>query len=580
MERSIERKVNAIYTKKKSSSRITVKKAIAGSINAHKQCEKSGINLVENLNQWLKSPSFSDIRDALLVGIKPTDEVRFLIQADEPDLDKLPWHYWDLVKKHSSAEVALSFKTVHSCPNRVSLVKNHIRMLAIFGNSDGIDTSVDREILENFKSQFPNCVDLQIFSEPKPDEINDRLWEENWDIVFFAGHSITEENEGTIYLSEDVSLPITNLWYGLKRAVERGLQLAIFNSCDGLGLARRLDDTFIPQAIVMRDRIPDRVAHEFLRNFLTEFSGGKSLYLAVKIAREKLQVLENEYPCATWLPVIYQNLAEVPYNWPDFAQIRDESEIGPPDCNPSSSCFSRNSLSQLFFDGFCKFDRKTTILLFLSLIGMWSLRELSSFGLNRMGLYFLRKDRSDPKMAMSYFKLSLALKENNSSALNNLGFIYEDLGEQEKSKSYYKHSKNLGNWAGCNNEARLDINQGISYRDFQQIQKAEDLLLWSCLRFARTEKSKEGEYLVLKNIGWARIEQHNYKGAAEVLQQAIALRNDEGIAHCFLAEALQAQDREHQAVEEWRLCDEYGKNYSPEEIRLRKKAREILNKMD
>ncbi len=101
----------------------------------------------------------------------------------------------------------------------------------------------------------------------------------------------------------------------LKKAIQQGLTLAIFNSCDGLGLATNLADLQIPQIIVMREPVPDRVAAEFLKNFLTAFSGGQPLYQSVREAREKLQGLEDQFPCATWLPVICQNPALLPLSW-------------------------------------------------------------------------------------------------------------------------------------------------------------------------------------------------------------------------------------------------------------------------
>ncbi|MHC5746735.1 MAG: CHAT domain-containing protein [Nostoc sp.] len=73
--------------------------------------------------------------------------------------------------------------------------------------------------------------------------------------------------------------------HGLKKAIESGLHLAIFNSCDGLGLAEALEDLHIPQVIVMREPVPDLVAQEFLKHFLTEFSNGQSLYSALREAR-------------------------------------------------------------------------------------------------------------------------------------------------------------------------------------------------------------------------------------------------------------------------------------------------------
>jgi hypothetical protein len=67
--------------------------------------------------------------------------------------------------------------------------------------------------------------------------------------------------------------------------------------------------------IVMREPIPDREAQEFLKNFLSAFSTGETLYQSVRDAREKLQGLEDVFPCASWLPVIFQNPAEMPLTW-------------------------------------------------------------------------------------------------------------------------------------------------------------------------------------------------------------------------------------------------------------------------
>ena len=87
-----------------------------------------------------------------------------------------------------------------------------------------------------------------------------------------------------------------------------------------MGLARELADLKIPQIVVMREPVPDKVAQEFLKYFLTAYAGGESFYLAVREARAKLQGLEDRYPCATWLPVIIQNPAEVTPTWQQLYQ--------------------------------------------------------------------------------------------------------------------------------------------------------------------------------------------------------------------------------------------------------------------
>ncbi|NJL10173.1 MAG: hypothetical protein HC908_08410 [Calothrix sp. SM1_7_51] len=57
----------------------------------------------------------------------------------------------------------------------------------------------------------------------------------------------------------------------MTKAIQKGLKLAIFNSCEGLGLARQLASLHIPQVIVMREPVPDKVAQEFLKYFLQFF---------------------------------------------------------------------------------------------------------------------------------------------------------------------------------------------------------------------------------------------------------------------------------------------------------------------
>ncbi|NJO64587.1 MAG: CHASE2 domain-containing protein [Richelia sp. RM2_1_2] len=155
-------------------------------------------------------------------------------------------------------------------------------------------------------------------SNPQLNDINQQLWDEGCDILFFAGHSETNSDTGKIYINSTESLTIPQLKFALKKAIDSGLKIAIFNSCDGLGLARDLIDLQIPQIIVMRERVPDRVAQEFLKYFLKEFYQNQSFYLAVRKARERLQGLEQQYPCASWLPIICQNPAYKPPRWQDL----------------------------------------------------------------------------------------------------------------------------------------------------------------------------------------------------------------------------------------------------------------------
>ncbi len=116
-------------------------------------------------------------------------------------------------------------------------------------------------------------------------------------------------------------MTFSQLKNAIKTAVDQGLQLVILNSCDGLLLARDLVDLSVPYMIVMREKVQDLIAQEFLKDFLHRFAQeGKPLHLAVREAREKLQGWEDEIPCASWLPVICQNTTEVPPTWKQLRQ--------------------------------------------------------------------------------------------------------------------------------------------------------------------------------------------------------------------------------------------------------------------
>ncbi|WP_017655549.1 CHASE2 domain-containing protein [Fortiea contorta] len=288
-------------------------------VSTTQNCYHTAHILRARFNNWLQAEEFRPVREKWLERLLPTDEVRVILQADDSQLQRLPWHLWDLLERYPKAEIGLSSPTydrIHKPPT-----PNHVvNILAIVGNSQGIDTKADQLLLQNCTN-----ANVSFLVEPQLQQLTDHLWQQNWDILFFAGHSSSQDNDasGRIYLNQTDSLSINELKYALKKAIERGLQLAIFNSCDGLGLARELADLQIPQIIVMREPVPDQVAHEFLKYFLDAFANGESLYQAVRQGRERLQGLEDKFPCATWLPVICQNPAQIPPTWEDFIRVRN-----------------------------------------------------------------------------------------------------------------------------------------------------------------------------------------------------------------------------------------------------------------
>ncbi|MEQ8464804.1 ABC transporter substrate-binding protein [Coleofasciculus sp. E1-EBD-02] len=280
---------------------------------SREDCQQFADQLKEKINQWLNATSneFYRIRENLAVQLNHYNDIRVLIQTDNPQLQQLPWHLWDFWERQGSVEIILS--TFEYQAIRQKQLKNKIRLLAVFGKNDGINITFDKQVLQKTPG-IESC----LLPEPTREQLENRLHDEQgWDIFFFAGHSYTEGDgsTGRLYLNETESLTVDELRNALSTAIKKRLSLAIFNSCDGLGLAQVLADLKIPQVIVMREPVPDEVAHKFLTFFIEKFSQGASLQKAVNTARKRLESIEDRLPYATWLPVMYQHPTAASFTW-------------------------------------------------------------------------------------------------------------------------------------------------------------------------------------------------------------------------------------------------------------------------
>ena len=278
--------------------------------------------LIAQLNNWLDAASFHTIDRKLSRILDPAAKIKVIIETNDPVLRRLPWHLWNFFEDYPQAELALSTLEYGRIPSQSS-TGDSARILAIFGNDRNLDLQAERNAINN----LPDAT-TTFLESPQLRELNEQLWQKaGWDILFFAGHSQTEAETGQIFINQTETMTLEQLRHGLKKAISRGLKLAVFNSCDGLGLAQSLADLHIPQVIVMRESVPNKVAQEFFSCFLAAFSQGESLSAAVREARERLEPLETEYPCATWLPVICQNPAAESFTWQDLTSSTQGDRI-------------------------------------------------------------------------------------------------------------------------------------------------------------------------------------------------------------------------------------------------------------
>jgi branched-chain amino acid transport system substrate-binding protein len=273
------------------------------------ECHTAALALAGAINQWLTQPTVVNSLIVPLVQALPQARgLQFFVQTNDPLLQRLPWQVWQFLSQtYPDVEVILSSDYRPSAAR----LKLPVRILAIEGDTSGTDAKLDFTAIELIPGTF-----VQPLKQPTQAELRDRLWHESWDILLFMGHSRSQARSGEIALNPTETLSLDDLHDALEVAVENGLKLAVFNSCDGVGIASKLADLRIPYTIAMRQRIPDTIAQAFLQTFLITFSRGRSLHQAVYAARRKLQESQGRFPCAAWLPVIYQNPAAPEMRYP------------------------------------------------------------------------------------------------------------------------------------------------------------------------------------------------------------------------------------------------------------------------
>jgi branched-chain amino acid transport system substrate-binding protein len=272
-------------------------------------CLAAADALAAAMNDWLMERLVvQTLVMPLLQALPQAKGLKFFVQTDDPVLLRLPWQVWQLFEQsYPDAEVMLSsdFK-----PNAGRL-RLPVKVLAIEGDTSGTAAHLDVSAIATIPG-----MQLKLLQQPTQQDLVDQLWHASWDLLLFMGHSRSQAKTGEISLNSTETLSLDDLHDALQFAVNNGLKMALFNSCDGVGIAAKLADLKIPYTIVMRQPIPDVIAQMFLQTFLISFSRGKSVNQSVHAARRKLKESKTRLPYASWLPVIYQNPAAPELRYP------------------------------------------------------------------------------------------------------------------------------------------------------------------------------------------------------------------------------------------------------------------------
>jgi CHASE2 domain-containing sensor protein len=284
--------------------------------NAIAACHDTAALVEQVLNQWLNhDPQFEPIRTQLLDTEKA---FRLWIRTNQIWAQRLPWERWDVLQK-KQAEVGLLISE-YEVAQRQFKVRDRIRILAVLGAATDLK-NLDKE--QQILNEVAGRAGAEIVWEtaPTPQRLNELLRQGKWDIFVFSGHSASTD-EGIrceIQLTQTARLEIPDFRFALREATAQGLRLAIFNSCDGIGLAHQLAaerGMALPHLVFMREKLPDAVAPKFLYHFLDVFTKNQSLYASIHTAQQILHDdWEQDYPSASWLPVVCTNPAEEAPTW-------------------------------------------------------------------------------------------------------------------------------------------------------------------------------------------------------------------------------------------------------------------------
>jgi hypothetical protein len=267
-------------------------------------------NLLTALNSWLNQGDFYyKIQAQLRTELNTSDQIVLAIVTDNLLLWQLPWHRWNFFDSYQHCVEFFSkpqFKNLSRQPQR----NGKVDILALWGNAPELNLAKDLAALQQPRAVVKSCQPESAI------DISNQLAAQQIDILFFGGHGETIELDiagnpqtfGAIYLDKETSIEIDKIKKDLQQAVDRGLQIAIFNCCSGLGLAQELADLNIPYLIVMRSQISDQLAQQFCRDLLLRYSQGASFPAAFQYARERLKpATDRSDEFESWLPMLLHN---------------------------------------------------------------------------------------------------------------------------------------------------------------------------------------------------------------------------------------------------------------------------------
>lgn len=286
-------------------------------INWRSRLVEAEAELLTQFHTWLNQTELLPIRAAIAKAAY-TDSARVdsppvdLFLTCEATLERLPWETWNLEAEFPLKQPVRIARTPANIrqPSTPPQRRSKLRILAILGDDTGLDFQGERQVLKqtrhfaevHFEGYQANQDNRQLRAKIRQ-AIADSL---GWDILFFAGHSNeTSLTGGELGIAPGETLAIQEIESDLLIAKQRGLQFAIFNSCQGLAIAQALINLGLSQVVVMREPIHNQVAQQFFQQFIRHISLYQDAHTAVLSACQDLK--RDSYPSSYWIPSLFRH---------------------------------------------------------------------------------------------------------------------------------------------------------------------------------------------------------------------------------------------------------------------------------
>jgi hypothetical protein len=289
-------------------------------IDWHARLVQAEAQFLSEFHHWLRSAELFEIRKQIAQASKQnqTPYLDIFITCSTLTLAKLPWEVWEIATEF--ALESSQIRIVRTAKNRQGTATatqgkypHKARILVILGDETGLNFKTEKQAIKSLNAHaevtFIGWQPNDNIDELKTEIVKTISSQIGWDILFFAGHSNeTDLTGGELGIAPGVALSISELEPALITAKDRGLQCAVFNSCNGLSIADKLIDLGISQVAVMREPIHNQVAEVFLPRFLQALSEYKDVHESLISAAQYLKVEKNfTYPSAYLIPSLFRH---------------------------------------------------------------------------------------------------------------------------------------------------------------------------------------------------------------------------------------------------------------------------------